>query len=126
MAAIRRAPRVPPKPKLKALAPLHRRILGVGATELDTICDLRHELEKAHTLDLMEYDTYLNCCEALDVREAKAKVAIEKAVGRYTKPDKRVYIHTRPVARARPNGLSMFHKKVLFIVIAIIVLKMFT
>lgn len=124
MAAIRRAPKTPPKPKLKAIVPLHRRILGVGATELDTICDLRHELEKAHNLDLMEYDTYLDCCEALDIREAKARIAIQKATGCYVKPDKRVYTRSAPITRSR--GLSMFQKKILVVVIALIVFKMFT
>jgi|SRR5437870_511015 len=125
MAALRRAPKTPNKPKLKAIVPLHRRILGVGATELDTIDDLRLELERAHGLDLMEFDTYLDCCEALDIREAKARIAIQKAVGSYVKPDKKVYIKTKTVVR-RSHGLSMFQKKILVVVIALIVFKMFT
>ena len=100
MAAIRRAPKPPQvKPKAKVKAPLHQRILGRGAVEIDSVDDLRLELERALTLDLIEYDTYLDCHEALDIREAKAKTAIAKATGRYVKPEKVVDIKARHVIR---------------------------
>lgn len=94
MARLRRAPKPVVKVKvIKPPVPLHRRILGRGATELDEIVDLRADLEKAYSLDQMEYDTYLDCHEALDIREIKAKEAIEKATGRYTKPEKTTTIN---------------------------------
>ncbi|WKV20537.1 hypothetical protein 16Q_144 [Pseudomonas phage 16Q] len=96
MGGIRRAPKdSPPKPKAKAVVPLHRRILGRGATEVDTIDDLRVELERAYELDQIEYDTYLDCHEALDVREAKARLELDKATGRYVKPNKVVDIKVK-------------------------------
>lgn len=117
MAAIRRAPR-PPTPKakpVKVLAPLHQRILGRGAVEIDSVDDLRLELEKALTLDLIEYDTYLDCHEALDIREAKAKTAILKATGRYVKPDKVVDIKVRRVVvRHKPWKPWQFKLMVVF------------
>lgn len=96
MAGIRRSPNpTPARPKPKAVVPLHRRILGRGATEVDTIDDLRVELERAYELDQIEYDTYLDCHEALDVREAKARLELDKATGRYVKPSKVVDVKVR-------------------------------
>lgn len=99
MAGLRRAPKPtgPVKPKVIVRPPLHQRILGKGAVEVDTIDDLRIELERALTLDLIEYDVYLDCHEALDIREAKAKTAILKATGRYVRPEKVVVIKVKPI-----------------------------
>ena len=122
MAGIRRPPKAPSKPKAKARPPLHQRILGRAQTEIDTLDDLELELEKAYALDLMEYDTYLNCWEALSVRRAKAKEALDKATGRYVKPDKKVDIHARSVRRC---PLTLNQKKVIFVVLFLIFLKFF-
>lgn len=124
MAGIRRAPqpRTPLKPKVKVLPPLHQRILGKGAVEVDTIDDLRIELERALSLDLIEYDTYLDCHEALDIREAKAKHAILKATGRYVKPDKRVDIKVRPIPH---KPMARWKVKLLWVACFVILIKFF-
>lgn len=122
MAGIRRAPQPKGKPKVKPLPPLHQRILGRGAVEVDTIDDLRIELEQALSLDLMEYDTYLDCHEALDVREQKAKAAILKATGRYVKPEKVVEIKVRPVVH---KPMARWKVKLLYVACFIILLKFF-
>jgi hypothetical protein len=128
MAGLRRAPRLPnkAKPKVKPVTPLHRRILGRGAAELDTIDDLRLELEKAHNLDLVEYDVYLDCHEALDIREAKAKQDIEKATGRFVKPEKTVHIRVRPVAVKPPKPLKQWQIKLMIVVAVLFLLKIST
>ncbi|QXV71823.1 hypothetical protein psageK4_169 [Pseudomonas phage psageK4] len=125
MAGIRRAPKAPPKPKRVVKAPLHQRILGRAAVEVDTIDDLRLELDKALELDLIEYDTFLDCHEALDLRESKAKEAILKATGRYVKPDKKVDIQARRVRQSRPKALSLWQKKLIFVVCFLIFIKVF-
>lgn len=122
MAGIRRAPqpKAQPKPKVKVKPPLHQRILGKGAVEVDTIDDLRIELERALSLDMIEYDTYLDCHEALDIREARAKTAMLKATGRYVKPDKTVEIKARTV-QAKP--WPKWKVKLIYVVAAIILFK---
>jgi hypothetical protein len=100
--------------------PLHQRILGKGAVEVDTIDDLRIELERALSLDMIEYDTYLDCHEALDIREARAKTAMLKATGRYVKPDKTVEIKARTV-QAKP--WPKWKVKLVYVVVAIILFK---
>lgn len=124
MAGLRRAPqpRGPVKPKIKVLPPLHQRILGKGAVEVDTIDDLRIELERALSLDLIEYDCYLDCHEALDIREAKAKTAILKATGRYVKPDKTVDIKVRPVVT---KPMARWKVKLLCVACFLIFIKFF-
>lgn len=122
MAGIRRSPNAPSKPKAKARPPIHQRILGRAAVEVDTLADLELELEKALELDLIEYDTYLDCKEALQIRQAKAKEGLDKATGRYVKPDKKVDIHARSV---RVSPLTLNQKKVIFVVLFLIFLKFF-
>ncbi|WYN04980.1 hypothetical protein ISREJYDI_CDS0015 [Pseudomonas phage UNO-G1W1] len=122
MAGIRRPPKAPSKPKAKARPPIHQRILGRAAVEVDTLADLELELEKALELDLIEYDTYLDCKEALQIRQAKAKEGLDKATGRYVKPDKKVDIHARSVRRC---PLTLNQKKVIFVVLFLIFLKFF-
>jgi hypothetical protein len=125
VAGIRR----PPKPPVvrvrvvKPVIPLHRRILGRGAVELDAIDDLRLELEKALTLDQIEADVYLDCHEALDIREAKAKEAISKATGRYVKPDKTVTIKLRRRPDKPPKELKKWQVKLLCVVVFLIFWK---
>lgn len=108
---------------VKPPVPLHRRILGRGATELDTIADLRLELEKAHDLDQMEYDTYLDCCEALDIREAKAKTALDKATGRYAKPDRATTINLKRRPQKPIGGYKRWHVKALCVIGFLIIWK---
>jgi hypothetical protein len=103
------------------VAPLHRRILGRGATEVDLIYDLRAELEKAYELDQMEYDTYLDCHEALDVREAKAKEALDKATGRYCKPPK--VINVKRKMQYKPRRYKRWHIKLFCVLVFLIVWK---
>lgn len=123
MARLRRAPRPEVRVKVvKPPIPLHRRILGRGATEIDLICDLRADLEKAYELDQMEYDTYLDCHEALNVREAKAKEALDKATGRYVKPDKATTINLkRRMSRKPTHGYKRWHIK-LFCVLGFLII----
>lgn len=121
MAGIRRPPRVPSDVKPKPPIPLHRRILGRGACELDIVADLKLELEKAYELDQIEYDTYLECHEALDVREAKALIELEKATGRYVKPEKNIPIKVKPVNRKKHKT---WHIKLLFVFCFLIVWKL--
>lgn len=122
MARLRRAPRPVVRVKVvKPVAPLHRRILGRGASELDTIDDLRLELETALRYDTIEYDTYLDCHEALDIREAKAKEAIAKATGRYVKPDKKVDIKVE--RRPPPKPLKRWQVKLMCVAIFLIIWK---
>jgi hypothetical protein len=122
MAAIRRPPKAPPRPKRKVKAPLHQRILGRAQVELDTLEDLYRELEEAHNLDLIEYDTYLDCCEALDQRKAKATLELDKVTGRYVKPDKKGIKETgKPKKR-----LSKFQEKLILVCAFLILLKIFT
>lgn len=109
---------------IKPVAPLHRRILGRGATELDTIDDLRLELEKAHKLDLIEYDTYLDCHEALDIREAKAKEALAKATGRYIKPVKTTNINLVQRRHLKHSGLKRWQVKLLCVLAFLILWKL--
>lgn len=63
-------------------APLHQRILGKSQVEIDLIDDLTDELEKAYSLDLIEYDQYLDCHAVLDMRRDKASKALARALGR--------------------------------------------
>lgn len=97
MARLRREPKPEGKPpvKRKPLAPLHQRILGKNQTELDTVEDLRYKLELAYNRDDMEFDTYSQCHDALDFREAKAKEGLLKATGRFIRPDKQTTIKVR-------------------------------
>lgn len=125
MAALRRAPAAPSKPKAKARPPIHQRILGRSQVEIDTLDDLELELERAYGLDLMEYDTYLDCCEALQIRRAKAKEGLDKATGRYVKPEKGVDIKARAVRQSRPKELALWQKKLIFLVCLVIFLKFF-
>lgn len=120
MAGLRRPPQAKAKPIVKPKPPLHQRILGKGAVEVDTIDDLRLELERALSLDLIEYDTYLDCREALDIRKAKADTALLKAIGRYTKPDKTVHVSAR---RVTPKPMARWKVKLVYVVSAIIVFK---
>ncbi len=120
MAGIRRAPKPEAKPKVKPVVPLHRRILGRGAVEIDTIDDLRIELEKAYELDQMEYDTYLDCHEALDLREAKAKVALDKATGRYIKPSKSIDVPVKVVQR---KPLKPWQIKCIMVIVVLLFFK---
>uniref|UniRef100_A0AAU6VXX6 Uncharacterized protein n=2 Tax=unclassified bacterial viruses TaxID=12333 RepID=A0AAU6VXX6_9VIRU len=122
MAGLRRAekPKAPPRPKVKVKPPLHQRILGHGAVEVDTIEGLRIELERALSFDLIEYDTYLDCHEALDIREAKAKTALLKATGRYVKPEKTVTIN---VTRYTSKPMPRWKVKLICVVAAVIVFK---
>lgn len=122
MAGIRRAPKTKPTIKTKIVIPLHRRILGRGAAEIDAIDDLRAELEKAYDLDQMEYDTYLDCCEALDIREAKAKTAIAKAAGRYVKPEKVIDIPVTVVRRSKP--WRPWQIKIMIVVFVLFLIKL--
>lgn len=122
MAGIRSAPKAPPKPKAKVKAPIHQRILGRAQVEIDTLADLEIELEQAYSLDHIEYDTYLECWEALEIRKAKAREGLDKATGRYVKPDKKVDIRVRNVRRYPP---SLFKKKLVCIVIFLIIFKIF-
>lgn len=109
---------------IKPPVPLHRRILGRGAAELDTITDLRSELEKAYNLDQMEYDTYLDCHEALDIREEKAKEALDKATGRYVKPDKTTTINLKRRMYKKPQRYKRWHIKLLLVICFLIVWKL--
>jgi hypothetical protein len=95
MAAIRRPPRAPVKPRAKPVVPLHQRILGKHQVELDTVEDLRHKLELAYDADSIEYDSYLDCHEVLDNREAKALEGLAKSRGK--PPDKVVPIRVKVV-----------------------------
>ena len=124
MAGLRRAPKEPQKgkPKVKPLPPLHQRILGKSGLELDTIHDLRIELESALEHDLVEYDDYLVYHETLDIREAKAKAAILKASGRYVKPDKTVEIRVRPVSH---KPMARWKVKLLCVAAFLIFIKFF-
>lgn len=110
---------------IKPPVPLHRRILGRGAVELDKIDDLRLELEKALTLDQIEYDTYLDCHEALDLREAKAKDDLAKATGRYVKPNKKVDINVRVSHKqqAPPKPMRPWQVKLLCVIVFLIFWK---
>lgn len=122
MARLRRAPRPEIKVKvIKPPVPLHRRILGRGATELDLIYDLRRDLEKAYELDQLEYDTYLDCHEALNVREAKAKESLDKATGRYVKPDKATTINLKRRMSKGPTKYKRWHIK-LFCVLGFLII----
>lgn len=124
MARLRRAPRPEVRVKVvKPPVPLHRRILGRGATEIDLIYDLRRDLEKAYELDQMEYDTYLDCHEALNVREAKAKEALDKATGRYVKPDKTTTINLKRRMSRKPHGYKRWHIKLFFVLGFLIIWK---
>lgn len=104
MAGIRRAPAPQAKAKPKPAIPLHQQILGKGAVEFDTVEDLRHKLELWYASDAIEYDDYLKCHDALDIREARAKEALDKATGRYVKPDKKVDIKVKEVRQSPPNA----------------------
>jgi len=121
MPAIRRAPRAPTTPKPKPV-PLHQKILGKGAVELDKIEDERLELERAYSLDLIEYDSYLDCHDALDYREAMAKEAIEKQTGRYVKPQKVVDINVQTVRRY-PKRYKVWQIKIMIVVCFVIFFK---
>lgn len=124
MAAIRRPPPEPrptPKPK-KVKAPLHQRILGRGATELDTVEDLEHELEEALSLDLIEWEDYLDCREALDVRKFKAKEQIDKAIGRHIKQDKKVGFNG-PMIKSPTKKLSNWQVKLICVAVFLLFWK---
>lgn len=124
MARLRRAPRPVVKVKVvKPPVPLHRRILGRGATELDEIADLRIELEKVYGLDQIEGDTYIDCLEALDVREEKAKVALDKATGRYVKPQRSTTINLKRRMHHRPNRFKRWHIKAMCVLAFIVIWK---
>jgi hypothetical protein len=114
---------VKPKPK-KVVAPLHQRILGRGAVEIDNVDDYRLELERALSLDLIEYDTYLDCHEALDIREAKARTDLLKATGRYVKPDKATTIKVSRVQRKKP--WTPWKQKLLIAVVVLFLIKIFS
>lgn len=119
MPRLRRPPRPEVRVKVvKPPVPLHRRILGRGATEIDTIDDLRVELEKAYSLDLIEYDTYLDCHEALDVRLSKAKADLDKATGRYVNPEKFTSINLKRRPQRKYQGWQVkFFCVVCFLII---------
>lgn len=125
MAAIRRPPKAPSRPKAKAKAPLHQRILGRSQVELDTLDDLESELQQAYDLDLMEYDVYLDCQEALTLRRQKAREGLDKQTGRYVKPDKKVDIKTKNVRQSYIHGLTIFQRKLICVVCFIIFVKVF-
>lgn len=108
---------------VKPPVPLHRRILGRGAFELDAVDDMRLELEKAYDLDLIEYDTYLDCHEALDIREAKAKIALDKATGRYVKPDRVIPVKVVH-KQSRPTKLKRWQVKLLCVLAFLILWKL--
>lgn len=123
MAGIRRAPKAPPaKPKAKPAIPLHQQILGKGAVEFDTVEDLRHKLELWYASDAIEYDDYLRCHDALDIRESKAKEALDKATGRYVKPNKKVDIEIEKVRQSPLNDFEWL-KRVIFLVILYTIFK---
>lgn len=122
MAAIRRAPRAPSKPRSKIKAPLHQRILGRGAVELDAVQDQRIELEQAYSLDLIEYDDYLLCHDALNLREEKAKETLLKATGKFVKPEKRVDIKARKVRRSQTKDWKV---KLILVLCFLIYIKFF-
>lgn len=123
MAGIRRPPKAPSKPKAKARPPIHQRILGRSQIEIDTLDDLELELEKAYELDLVEYDTYLDCWEALQVRREKANIGLAKATGKYVKP--KVDIPVTRVRQSPPKALTVFQKKLIFVVCFLIFIKIF-
>ncbi|QNN99936.1 hypothetical protein phiPsa267_167 [Pseudomonas phage phiPsa267] len=125
MAGLRRPPKAPSKPKAKARPPIHQRILGRSQVEIDNLDDLELELEKAYSLDLLEYDTYLDCWEALNLRREKANIGLAKATGKYVKPDKKVDIQARRVRQSRPKALSLWQKKLIFVVCFLIFIKVF-
>ncbi|AHJ87421.1 hypothetical protein phiPsa374_160 [Pseudomonas phage phiPsa374] len=125
MAGLRRPPKAPSKPKAKARPPIHQRILGRSQVEIDNLDDLELELEKAYNLDLLEYDTYLDCWEALNLRREKANIGLAKATGKYVKPDKKVDIQVRRVRQSRPKALSLWQKKLIFVVCFLIFIKVF-
>jgi len=112
--------------KIIRKAPLHQRILGKSQVELDLIVDLTDELEKAYSLDLIEYDDYLRCHDALTVRREKAKRALDKAIG---------IIHARPTTPTTTEHRRSKHYqrqawqpwqvKLLFIVLVLISFKIF-
>lgn len=122
MAGVRRAPRAPAKPKIKPVVPLHQQILGKAAIEFDTVEDLRHKLELYYNSDAIEYDDYLKCHDALDIREAKAKEGLDKATGRYVKPDKKIDIKVEKV-RQSPQTDFEWLKKIVFLVILFSIFK---
>lgn len=121
MARLRRAPRQKPPQKVKACMPLHQRILGKGQVELDTVEDLRYKLEQYKDNDAIEYDTYLQCHEALDIREAKAKESLAKATGRYSKPE--TVIDVKRQSHKHVKGLKRWQVKVLCVFVFLIVWK---
>lgn len=105
--------------------PLHHRILGRGAAELDTIDDLRLELEHAFKIDTIEYDDYLKCHDALDLREAKARTALEKATGVWIKPRKeQASIRGKPPSE--PIKWKPWQVKLFLVFLVLLYLKIFS
>lgn len=124
MAGLRRAPKpvIKPRPKRPVKAPLHHRILGRNQVELDLLDDLYDELERVHDHFNIADDQYLECLEALDIRKAKALEGLEKAKGRYHKPHKPVKAKR---LQARQKPLRPWQMKVIQVVAALIVIKVF-
>ena len=107
--------------KKRAVKPLHQRILGRSQVELDDLEDLTAELEKAYTLDLIEYDQYLVCHDALTVRRERALVGVAKAAGYYVKPQA-----VKPQTKARPvQAHSSAKVKFLCVVVFLVLFFLF-
>jgi hypothetical protein len=121
---MRRAPRPKPKPKAPTKAPIHQRIIGKWQIELDLLDDLETELEQSFKLDLIEYDDYLLCWQALEVRRQKANEGKLKAIGAYVKPDKKLDKQKENVRRCPKRPPDWVIKLGLFI-LAFIFYKIF-
>ncbi|ATN92865.1 hypothetical protein QGX11_gp102 [Pseudomonas phage PPSC2] len=121
MAAIRRPPKVPVKPKAKPVVPLHQQILGKHQIELDNVEDLRYKLELAYDADSIEYDSYLECHDVLDARESKALEALEKSRGK--KLDKTIPVRVK-VVQTKP--WKPWQVKLFMVITFLIFFKVFT
>lgn len=107
--------------KPQRVKPLHQRILGKSQEELDLIEDLTDELERAYSLDLIEYDDYLRCHDALAVRKAKAQRTLDKLTNSHNAPPTVEYRR----AKAKPRPLSPIQVKFLMLLTALIFFNLF-
>lgn len=109
--------------KIIRKAPLHQRILGKSQVELDLIVDLTEELEKSYSLDLIEYDDYLRCHDALAIRREKAKRALDKATGiNLAVP---ATVEYRRSKGSQSQAWKPWQVKLMLIIIGIILFKLF-
>ena len=121
MAGIRRAPKAKGKP-VKRKAPIHQRILGRSQVEIDLLDDLDSELEKAYELDQIEYDDYLDCKQALELRREKANIGRLKAIGAYVKPETKIDVPVKVVRQSKIH-LDKVWVKIVVVVLMFLALK---